>query len=314
VPAKIAASLCVVSALAAATASAQTYPTRPIRILTSAAGGGNDVVSRLIGQGIAGPLGQPVVIDNRAGIVSIDTVAKATPNGYTLLVIGSSLWIEPLMKEQALWNPLRDFAPISLAVSTPNVLVVHPSVRATTTKELIALAKARPGELNYASAGSGSTPHVSAELFKHMAGLNIVRVVYKGTAAALNDLMSGEVQLAFSPAGTVSSHVKSGKLRALSVTSAQPSELFPGLPTVAASGVPGYESASTYGVFAPARTPPAIVARLNLEIVRTLGQPDVKEKLFNTGSEAVGSTPQELEAKIKSDMARFGKVLKPVPG
>lgn len=290
---------------------AQNYPAKSIRIYTSATGGGNDLVARLIGQGISPALGQPVVIENRAGIISVETVAKAVPDGYSLLVIGSSLWVDPLMREEAGWDPVRDFAPITLAVTSPNVLVVNPSVPAKTVRELIALAKARPGDLNYASAGSGSTPHIAAELFKYMAGVDIVRVLYKGTAPALNDLIAGECHLTFTPAGTATQHVKAGKLRALGVTSLQPSSLFPGLPTIAASGVAGYEAVSTYGVFAPAKTPSTIVARLNLEILKALNQPDAKQRLFNTGSEAIGSTPDELTAKIKSEMTRLAKVLKP---
>jgi len=303
------ASLC--AATGAAPALAQDYPNRPIRIFTSAVGGGNDLVSRIIGQGIAPALGQPVVVENRAGIISVETVAKAPPNGYSLLVIGSSLWVYPLMREDVNWDPLRDFAPVSLAVMSPNVLVTNPSLPVRTVKELIALAKARPGELNYASAGSGSTPHTAAELFKYMAGVNIVRVLYKGTAQALGDLISGQCHLTFTPAGTAAPHVKAGRLRALGVTTARPSALFPGLPTIAASGVPGYEAASTYGVFVPAKTAPAIVARLNQEIVKALTQPGIREKLFDTGSEAVASSADELGATMKSEMARLGKVFKP---
>lgn len=290
---------------------AQAYPAKPIRIFTSAAGGGNDYVARVIGQGISPVLGQPVVVENRAGIISVESVAKAAPDGYSLLVIGSSLWVDPLMRDDAAWDPMRDFAPITLAVVSPNVLVLHPSVPARTVKELIALARARPGELNYASAGSGSTPHIAAELFRHMAGIDIVRVLYKGTAPALNDLIAGQTQLTFTPAGTATQHVKAGKLNALGVTSLQPSSLFPGLPTIASSGIPGYEAVSTYGAFAPARTPATVVTRLNQEMLKILAQPAVKEKLFSTGSEPVGSTPEELTARIRSEMVRLSRVLKP---
>ncbi len=309
----LALALCTALSTAAttATAQAQAYPAKPIRVYTSAAGGGNDLVARIISQGLSPALGQPVLVENRAGILSVEAVSKAPPDGYSLLVIGSSLWVDPLMREDAGWDPVRDFAPITLAVASPNVLVVHPSVQANSIRELIALAKAKPGALNYASAGSGSTPHIAAELFKYMAEVDIVRVLYKGTAQALNDLIAGQCQLTFTPAGTASQFVKSGKLRALGVTSLQPSALFPGLPTIASSGVPGYEAVSTYGVFAPAKTPAAIVTRLNQEILKTLTQPAVREKLFSTGSEAVGSSPEELAAKIKSEMARLAKVVKP---
>ncbi len=289
---------------------AQGYPAKTVRIYTSGAGGGNDLVARLIAQGAAPVLGQPVVVDNRAGIVAVDIVAKAPADGYSLLVIGSALWIDPLMRDDVAWDPLRDFAPITLAVLSPNVLVVNPALPVKTVKELITLAKARPGDLNYASADSGSTPHIAAELFNYLAGVNVVRVLYKSSSAALTDLIGGQVQLAFTPAGNATPHVKSGKLRALAVTTPQPSVILPGLPTVAAAGVPGYEAVSTYGFFAPAKTPVPIVTRWHQEIAKLLTQPGVKEKLFNTGSEAVGSTPEELTAKMKSEMARLSKVMK----
>lgn len=294
-----------------AQAQAPAWPVKPVRVYTSSAGGGNDFVARIVSQGLAPVLGQPVVVENRAGIIAVETVSKAPPDGYSLLVIGSSLWVDPLMSETPAWDPVRDFAPVTLAVISPNVLVTHPSVPAKSVKELIALAKAKPGELNFASAGSGSTPHIAAELFKYMAGVEIVRVMYKSTNQALNDLIAGQVQLTFTPGGTAMGHVKAGKLNALGVTSQQPSALFPGLAPIAASGVPGYEAVSTYGLFAPAKTPAAIVTRLYQETLKTLAQPAVREKLLATGSEAVGSSPEELAAKIRSEMARLAKVLKP---
>ena len=306
-------SLCCALYMGAGSASAaeQGYPIKTVRIYTSGAGGGNDLVARIIAQGISPVLGQPVVVENRVGIISVDSVSKAAPDGYSLLVIGSSLWIDPLMRDDGGgWDPIRDFAPITLAVISPNVLVVNPSLPVKTTRELIALAKSRPGDLNYASAGSGSTPHVAAELFKYMAGVNIVRILYKNTATALTELIGGQVHLTFTPAGTATPHVKSGKLRALGVTTAQQSALFPGLPTLAASGVPGYEAASTYGLFAPAKTPSAIVMRLNQETLKMLAQPGAKEKVFNTGSEVIGSTPDELTAKMRSETTRLAKVVK----
>jgi len=207
------------------------------------------------------------------------------------------------------FDPANDFSPITLAVGQPNVLAVHPSV-ATSVKELIALAKARPGELNYASGSAGAANHVAAELFKAKAGVAIVRVNYKGAAAGLNALMSGEVQVMFVTAAAVVPHIKTGRVRALAVTSANPSALLPDLPTVAASGLPGYESTSIYGIFAPAKTPKPVITRLNKEIIQVLNKPDLKEKLISMGGEAVGSSPDQLAATVKSDMAIIGKLLK----
>jgi tripartite-type tricarboxylate transporter receptor subunit TctC len=295
--------------LGAGVASGQTYPNKPIRIVTTGTGGGNDFIARLIAQGITGPLGQQVIVDNRAGIIAAETVAKALPDGYTLLVIGSSLWIEPLMRANVAWDPVRDFLPITLAERSPNVLVVHPSVAAKSVKELIVLAKARPGELNYASNAIGGSSHLAGELLKAMAGINIVHVPYKGTAQTFNDLLASQVQIMITSLAAVTPHVKSGRLRALAVTTAQPSALAPDLPTVAAT-VPGYEAAGMTTVFAPAKMPATIIDRLNQEIVLLLNRADVKEKLFNIGAEAIGSSPQDFAAAIKSDMARLGKVIK----
>lgn len=291
--------------------SGQTYPNKPIRMVTSAAGGSADFAARLIAQGLTGDLGQQVVVDNRGGSVStsVGIVAKAPPDGYTLLLYASSLWIAPLL-QQVPYDPVRDFSPIILAASSPYILVVHPAVPATSVKELIALAKAKMGELNYGSSGLGTANHLAAELFNAMAGVNIVHVPYKGAGPALNALIGGQLQLMFPSAGSVTSHIKSGRLRALGVTSAEPSALAPGLPTVAASGVPGYESLLIMGIFAPAGVPAALIKRLNQEIVKVLQKADVKEKLFNSGVEAVGGSPEQLAVSVKSEMARLGKVIK----
>lgn len=299
--------------LAACPASGQNYPNKPIRLVTAEAGGGNDFSARLIVQGLAGSLGQPMVIDNRGGAggaIAADIVAKAQPDGYTLLLYANNIWIIPLLRNNAPYDVVRDFSPITWAAGSPNIVVVHPSLPVKSIEELIAHARARPGELNYGSGGSGSSTHLAMELFKSMAGVNIVRVPFKGNAPAMNALFGGEVQLMFVTAGTVTPHLKSGRLRALAVTSAQPSALAPGLPTVASSGLPGYESNQIYGVFAPSRTPAAIVRRLNDEIVRVLGRADVREKFLAGGVEPVGSTPQQLAATIKSEIARMRKVIK----
>lgn len=294
----------------ASMAFGQDFPNKPIRIVTSEAGGGNDFTARLIAQGLTASWGQQVVVDNRpSGVIPGYTVSKATPDGYTLLVSSGILWLIPFLQNNVPFDPVKDFLPITLTNVAPNILVVHPTLAETSVKELIDYAKSRPGELNYASARSGSSAHLSAELFKAMAGVNIVRISYKGTGPALNDLIGGHVQLAFFPVAAVVAHVKSGRLKALAVTSAEPSALFPGLPTVAAT-VPGYESVTITGIFAPAKTPVVRINQLNQEIVRFLTKTDTKERFLAVGVEPVGSSPQELAARIKSEMAKMGKVIK----
>jgi tripartite-type tricarboxylate transporter receptor subunit TctC len=290
----------------------QSYPSKSIRIVTIEAGGGNDLLARLTAQGIAAPLGQAVVVENRGGAggaIAAENVAKAAPDGYTLLVYTGGMWILPLL-QTASYDPVKDFSPVSLLARSPNVVVVHSSLPVKSIRELIALAKARPGQLNYASAGIGGSTHLAAELFNSLAGVNIVRVSYKGTAPAQNDLIGGQVQLMFSTAASVAPHIKSGRLRPLAVTSAVPSPLIPNLPTVAASGLPGYESDVVYGVWAPARTPASVVSRLNQEIAGLLHKPETKERLAGVSLEAAPSTPEEFGAMIKADMTRMSKVIK----
>ncbi|HEV7801675.1 MAG TPA: tripartite tricarboxylate transporter substrate binding protein [Burkholderiales bacterium] len=290
-------------------AAAQTYPARPIRIITTVPGSGTDLVARMLAQGLTSALGQQAVVDNR-GIVGIETAAKAAPDGYTLLLYTSPLWLTPVFRNDVSWDVLRDFTPIMSPTTTPNVLVVHPSVAAKSVQELIAYAKAKPGALNYASGSTAASAHIAAELFKSMAGVDFVRVNFKGTGPALTALLGGEVQVMFPAAGSVTPHVKAGKLRALAVTSAQPSALAPGLPTVAAAGLPGYESSSLTGIFAPAKTPSAIVNRLNDEMGRTLGRPDVKERLFVSGLEVIALPPAEFTKFIRTEVARMEKMVK----
>ena len=295
--------------LGADVVSSQDFPNKPIRIVTSGVGGGGDFVARQIAQGISAPLGQPVIVENRPTIMAIEAVAKASPDGHTLYYGGSTMWTSPYMQEVS-WDPVRDFSPITLISTAPNILVVHPSVPVRSVKELIALAKARPGELNYASGPAGGPAHLAGELFKAMSGVNIVRIAYKGGGPLMIGLIGGEVHLALPSATAAAPHMKSGKLKALAVTSAGPSALAPGLPTVAASGLPGYEAVAITGIFAPAKAPGAIINRLSQEIVWVLNQVDVKEKFFNLGVEAVGSSPEQLAATVKSEMARMGKVIK----
>jgi tripartite-type tricarboxylate transporter receptor subunit TctC len=311
--ARVIAGLLALGVIAGAGAAfGQNYPSKPIRLVTAEPGGGNDLAARLIVQGLGGSLGQPMIVDNRGGaggIIAADIVAKAQPDGYTLLLYANNIWIIPLLGN-APFDVIRDFAPITWAATSPNVMVVHPALPVKSVADLIAHARARPGELNYGSGGNGSSTHLAMELLKSMAGVDIVRVPFKGNAPALNALFAGEVHLMIATTGTVAPHLKSGRLRALAVSSAQPSPLAPGLPTIAASGLPGYESIQIYGVFAPSRAATAIVKRLNEEIVRVLGRADVKEKFLAAGVEPVGSTPQQLAATIKSEIVRISKVIK----
>ena len=295
--------------LGAGAVSGQAYPSKPIRLFASTVGGGTDLEARLIAPGISGPLGQPVVVENRAGIVPFEIVAKAPPDGYALLVASAPFFVGPLLRK-APYDPVSDFLPITMVSREPNILVVHPSLPVKSVKDLIALAKARPGALNYGSGSTGSSTHLPPELFKAMAGVNIVRIPYKGGGQAMIDLLGGQVHLMFATAASSTSHVKSGKLRALAVTSARPSALLPGLPTVAASGLPGYEFVGLDAVFAPAKTSDAIINRLNQEILRALNQADVKEKFLAAGTEIVVSSPAELAAALKSDITKMEKLIR----
>ena len=301
----------IVALMCASHATAQDYPNRAIRIVTSPIGGGNDLISRHMAQGLSGPLGQPVIVDNRpsGGNTPALLALQAAADGYTLLLQSAPLWIGPLLQKTP-FDPVKDFAPISLVGTVANVLVVHPSLPVKSVRDLIALANSMRGELNYATTGTGASNHLAGELFKHMAGINIVRVNYKGTSQSLSDLISGQVQLMFAIASSVSPHVKSARVRALAVTTVAPSAIFPGLPTVAASGLPGYESAAPYGLFAQAKTPDAIIRRLNQESVRFLHTADAKEKFLSAGAEVVASSPEQLAATIKSEIERLGKVIR----
>ncbi|MBI3044523.1 MAG: tripartite tricarboxylate transporter substrate binding protein [Betaproteobacteria bacterium] len=297
------------SVLAAGAACGQAFPSKPIRIVTSPVGGTNDIMARLIAQETAAPLGVPVIVDNRGGGGNVygDVVAKSAPDGHTLLVTGNAFWTGPLLRK-APFDPLTDFATVTLATTSPNVIVVHPSLPVKSVKDLIALAKARPGELNYASGQIGSGTHLAGELFGIMAHVKIVRVSYKGAGPALNGVITGEAQLMFAIAGSALPHMKSGRLRALAVSSLEPSPLVPGLPTIASAGLPGYEALQIQGVWAPAKTPAAVVNRLKDEIVRVLNQPTVKKRLFDSGLEVVGSTPKAFADFLEADMAKLRKL------
>ena len=288
---------------------AQEYPVKPLRIVTSPIGGGNDFPARLIAAAVAGPLGQQIVVDNRPTVLIADIVAKSPPDGYTLLLSGSAHWIGPLV-EKVNYDAVRDFAAITLVDRSPNVLVIHPSLPAKNVKELIAITRARPGELNVAVGGAGSSNYVAAVLFAHMAGVNLTRIPYKGNAPALTALLSGEVQAMFSSAGAVAPHMQSGRLRALGVSSPNPSPLAPGVPSIASAGVPGYVSEVLHAMFAPAKTPAAIVGKLNTEVSRYLKSAQARDIFIKAGIEPSPSTPDELVDIMNAEVARLGKVMK----
>ena len=288
------------------------YPNRPLRIVTAEAGGGGDFIARLIANELTASMGQQVVVENRggaSGMIAAQIVIKASPDGHTLLFYSGFVWTLPLMKSVP-YDPLRDLIPITLTARAPNILVINPALPAKSVKDLIALAKAKPGELSYATSGVGGTPHLAAELFKSVAGINILHVPYKGQAQALSELIGGQIQVMFPNAASVAPHIKPGRVRALAVTTAEPSALAPGLPTVASAGLPGYESVVMFGVFVPAKTPGAIVERLNRETVKVVRNPEVKEKMFNTGVDAAGTSSAEFAALIKADVARLNKLIK----
>ncbi len=281
-----------------------------IRVVTAPIGGGNDFVARLIGQALTPRLGQQLVVDNRPASIVPELVARAPADGYTLLAIGSTLWLAPFLQDGATPDPLKDFSPISVTGRSVNMLVVHPSVVATSTKELIALARAKPGQLNYATGAAGASNHLAAELFKVMAGVEMVRIGYKGSGSAVTDLVSGQVQIMFPTTAAGLPHVRAGRLRGLGVTSLERTALAPGLPTVAESGLPGYESLVIYALVAPAKTPASIIQRLHTELAQGLRAAAIAERLLNFGIEVVAGTPQELTTTMTSEMTHLGKVIK----
>jgi len=299
---------------AAMPALAQDYPNRPIRfIVPYPPGGGTDVVARIMSDALAADLRQPIIIDNRggaAGNVGTDIAAKAPADGYNILFTLSSHTINPKLYDKLPFDVERDFVPISLAALIPQILVVHPSVPANNVQELIALAKANPGKLNYASVGTGSPGHIAGELFKIKTGVDIVHIPYKGGGPAVVDTIGGQVQLLFVSMPAAWQHVKAGKLKAIAVASAKRSVAAPDLPTIAESGVPDYAVESWYGALAPAKTPPAAVARLNAAFAKVLGNPQIKEKLLAQGAEAAPSTQAEMDRVIKEELEKWDLVIK----
>ncbi len=296
-----------------ATVSAQTYPAKPLRIIVmNTPGSGADIVTRLIAAKMSESLGQQVVVDNRAGAsgnIGAEIAARAAPDGYTLAMITSQQPNVVALYEKLPYDLVQDFAPISLLASAPYFLIVHPSVAATNIKELIALAKSKPGTLSYGSAGSGSAPHLATAVFNSMAGINLLHVPYKGTTPALTDTMAGQIQLTVLVAPLVLPAVKAGKVRALGVTSSKRSALAPEIPTVAES-VPGYEWSGWYGLVVPAKTSAAIIAQLNTQQNQATKNPEFKERLAGVGAEPIGGTPQEYGAHIRTQLDKMKLAIK----
>ncbi|MCG3770362.1 MAG: hypothetical protein JW384_01510 [Nitrosomonadaceae bacterium] len=290
----------------------QKYPSRPVRMIAAAAGGANDIPARLISQSLSVQLGQPFVVVNQpGGLIAGDMLAKAPPDGYTTLFYGGTLWLLPLLQDGVAWDPLKDFAPITLASGAPNVLVVTPSLPVKTVKELIALAKSQPGKLNYAKTNPGAGNQIAGDLFKIKAGLDVVAVSYKGIAQALIDVVAGRIHYSFPAAASITGMAKAGKIRSVAVTSLKPSALAPGLPTVAAD-IPGYESNQVHGMFSTGGTPAAIINLLNREVTTFLNTPSVRERFMEIGLEIYATSPEVLTDTIKSDMAALDLILKEV--
>jgi tripartite-type tricarboxylate transporter receptor subunit TctC len=294
--------------------SAQSYPTKPIRfIVPYAAGGGGDMMARLVASPLGAALRQQVIVDNRPGAggnIGAEIAARAMPDGYTLMLAAANLPMNLTLFEKVSFDPLRDFAPVTLLAATPNLVAVHPAVPAKSVRELIALALAEPGKLNYSSGGNGSTLHLAAELLKMMAGVNIVHVPYKGTAPAVVGLIAGEVSMTIAPTFTLLPHLATGKARALAITSLERSRAVPDVPTVAESGLPGYEVTQWYGVLVPAGTPQQIVTRLNSECVKIVRGPEFSARLVAEASIPGGTTPDAFGAYLKEEVAKWVKVVK----
>ena len=295
--------------------AAQSYPARPVRLLVpSTPGGSVDTLARTIGTRLAEKWGQQVVVDNRAGaggVIAAETTAKAVPDGYTLLMCTISSCATNVSLHKSLpYDPVKDFAPVTLVATQNLMLLIHPSVGANSVKELIALAKANPGKYSFASAGNGTGSHLSGELFKLLAGIDILHVPYKGVAPALLDVVAGQVSMNIPSILTAMPHWKSGRLKALAVTGAKRSPVAAELPTMMEAGVKGYESATWYGVLVPVKTPREIVTRLNTDIVAILRQPEVRDRISKEGAEPVGSTPDEFGAYMRSEIAKWGKVIR----
>ncbi|MEO7404443.1 MAG: tripartite tricarboxylate transporter substrate binding protein [Burkholderiales bacterium] len=290
------------------------YPVKPVRIVVpSASGGGTDILARVLAQKIGEAFGQQFIVDNRPGagqMIGIDAVARAPADGYTILMAASTLALNPLMFAKVPYDAERDFAPITLVATLSNVLTVHPSVPARNVQDLLTLARAQPGRLTYSSAGIGTSPHMSVELFKSMANIDMVHVPYKGTGPAMIDLVAGQVSLTMGNVITALPQIKAGRVRALAVTGPKRTSALPDVPTIAEAGLRGYESVQWYGMLAPALTPREIIARLNAEMVRALGTAEVRERLALDGADAVGGTPEAFAAHIRAEIEKWSRVAK----
>jgi tripartite-type tricarboxylate transporter receptor subunit TctC len=299
---------------AAFAAQAPAYPTKPVRMIVAVPPGGPaDTLARLVAPKLTDALGQTVVIDNRPGangIIAYETTARAAPDGHTFTAVAAGVVINASLYKSVPYDPIKDFAPITLGITVPNILVVHPSVPANSTKDLIAFAKAKPGAVTFASAGNGTSGHLALELFRMSAGVDVIHVPYKGGGPALAEVLAGQVQALFSIALAAAPQIRAGRVRALAITSAKRSPVSPDLPTVAESGLPGFEVIGWFGWLAPAATPKPIVNRLHAEIVRALKLPDVRERLLSQSTEPVGNTPAEFAAFIKSEHAKWGKLIR----
>ncbi len=297
--------------------SAQPYPAKPVRLIVPfAAGGGSDYVARVVAQKFNETFGQPLIIDNRGGAgsaIGTELAAKSAPDGYTLL-LGSAgpLTIQPGLSARLPYDPVNDLAPITLVSSFPYVMVVHPSLPAKSVRELVALARARPGQLNFGSPGNGTTTHLATELFKVVARIDAVHVPYKGVAPAVTDLIAGQMQFMSGDLSTLMPQVKAGRLRALAVTGAKRSALALELPTIAESGLPGYEAIGWFGILAPGATPRELIARLNAAIVKGITDADARERLAALGGEVVANTPAEFAARIRDDLAKWSRLIKEI--
>ena len=299
----------------ASLARADDYPSRPIRfVVPYPAGGPLDTVARLLGQKVSESMKQPVIVDNRPGAggnIGADFVAKAAPDGYTILMGAVATHaINPTLYSHIPYDPVADFMPVTQVASTPNVLVVNPSLPSKNVREFIAYAKANPGKLNFGSGSTGSAGHLAGELFKTMAGVDMTHVPYKGAGPAMQDLVAGQIQLMFDNLASSLGQIRAGKVRALAVTTAKRTSLAPDLPTIAESGLPGFDINTWFGVFVPAKTPQPIVDRLHAEFTRALAMPDVRQKMVDLGAEPVGSTPAEFAAYIRSEKDKYARVIK----
>jgi tripartite-type tricarboxylate transporter receptor subunit TctC len=298
----------------AAPVLAQSYPSKPIRIVVPYPPGGfNDTLGRTLAAKFSEAWGQPAVVENKPGantVIGVDYVAKSAPDGYTLLVVAFPFAVTPSLLKNMPYDTVKDFAPVILAAQSPNLLVVHPSLPVKTVGELIAAAKAKPGTLSYASTGNGSSNHISMELFKSLAGVQILHIPYKGSGPAVSDLLGGQVQLMFDNTPNVLPHVKAGKLRALGSSGPTRSPMTPDVPTVAEAGVAGYDVMVWFGLVAPAGTPREVVDKLNAEVRKILAMPDVRERFLAQGVEPLGSTPEQFGEHIKEQMAKWGKVVR----